>query len=408
MRIWSNSAVLQLIDAIAIAVAQGYMLVRSRLTSHPSPVLRVTAGRDAAVWNNKLLERELAIYRQERQRVPPRQRWHYTSVHRLDILQIMRLRNWTVTQAAERFVIHPNTVRSWLKELQSSEESSRLFTGIIWNRIHDAVRWTVHDIRRLCPEPECGTRTIARHIVRAAVQISRSSVQRILREEPQSHRPNRPAIVPPDGVEPDYLLAPKKINEVWHIDLLEYRLLWYRFSVAAVMEGYSRKTLSLTVFRGTPTTANMIHIVQSTIESFGKPRFIITDHGSQFQDRFESALPSIDVIKGKVRQPSFNGKAERLFRTFRAWLRAALLPLSTRPLQRRLDCFRDWYNEHRPHAALNGQTPNEACEGVELPASIPIRQAELCEVEIDVSRRSYRGDPHLPIVSVRIARKEAA
>ncbi len=43
MRIWLSSTVLQLIDSIAVAIAQGYMLVRSRLTAHPSPVLRVTA-----------------------------------------------------------------------------------------------------------------------------------------------------------------------------------------------------------------------------------------------------------------------------------------------------------------------------------------------------------------------------
>ena len=60
MRIWSNSTVLLLIDSIAIAIAQGYMLTRARMTSHPSSVLRVTAMRDSAIWNNQLLKRKLA------------------------------------------------------------------------------------------------------------------------------------------------------------------------------------------------------------------------------------------------------------------------------------------------------------------------------------------------------------
>ncbi len=40
MRPWVNSTVLQFIDSIAICIAQGYMLTRARLASHPSPVLR--------------------------------------------------------------------------------------------------------------------------------------------------------------------------------------------------------------------------------------------------------------------------------------------------------------------------------------------------------------------------------
>ncbi len=127
----------------------------------------------------------------------------------------MRLREWSAAETARRFVLHPNSVRHWLKQLRTTGKSSHLFTGPVWNRIHDAVRWTVHELRRLCPEPEVGTRTIARHIVRAAVQISRSSVQRILREERPKRRSVKPAIVPPEGVEPHHLLAPQTTNRVW-------------------------------------------------------------------------------------------------------------------------------------------------------------------------------------------------
>ena len=36
-----------------------------------------------------LLEWELTVFRQERKRIPPKERPHYTSTHRLEILQIM-------------------------------------------------------------------------------------------------------------------------------------------------------------------------------------------------------------------------------------------------------------------------------------------------------------------------------
>ena len=79
MPAWSISTVFHLIDAVAIAIAQGYMLARARLISHPSPVIRLAAARDAASWDARLLERELAVFRQERERLTAKQRPHYTA-----------------------------------------------------------------------------------------------------------------------------------------------------------------------------------------------------------------------------------------------------------------------------------------------------------------------------------------
>ena len=46
----SSSLALQLIDAVAIAIAHGYILARARLTSHPSSVLRLAAARDEVAY----------------------------------------------------------------------------------------------------------------------------------------------------------------------------------------------------------------------------------------------------------------------------------------------------------------------------------------------------------------------
>ena len=112
MPAWSNSTVLHLIDSIAIAIAQGYMLARVRLISHPSPVVRLTAARDAASWDGQMLERELAVFRQQRERIPAKQRPHYTPTHRLEIRQIMQLRDWSAAETAKRFAVHPNSIRA--------------------------------------------------------------------------------------------------------------------------------------------------------------------------------------------------------------------------------------------------------------------------------------------------------
>ena len=69
---------------------------------------------------------------------------------------------------------------------------------------------------------------------------------------------------------------------------------------------------------------------------------------------------------------------------------------------------RAWYNEHRPHAALGGRTPEEGREGIELPEPIPIRATDPDEIVMQVQRRPYQGDQALPIVTIRVEWKEAA
>ncbi|MAE60298.1 MAG: hypothetical protein CMJ49_02960 [Planctomycetaceae bacterium] len=80
----------------------------------------------------------------------------------------------------------------------------------------------------------------------------------------------------------------------------------------------------------------------------------------------------------------------------------------TGSLQSRLDRFRTWCNEHRPHAALDGRTSEEVSQGVDLPDPLPIRATDPDEIAVRVQRRPYRGDAALPIITIRVARKEAA
>ena len=118
-------------------------------------------------------------------------------------------------------------IRAWIRTAEGKGRPSLLNGAVVWNRIDDAVRWAVHELRRLCPEPEFGTRSIARQVLRASIQISRSTVQRVLRE-PKPVRPaqhSRPAMATPLGKKPYHLLRPEWINRVWHIDLLSVQIL---------------------------------------------------------------------------------------------------------------------------------------------------------------------------------------
>ncbi len=160
--------------------------------------------------------------------------------------------------AAKRFVVHPNTIRKWIRAIDGRENAQSLLPQISWNRMDDAVRWTVHELRQLCPEPEMGTRTIALQMVRSGIQISRRSVQRILREsKPKKLRKTSmcwPKLNPAKGVEPYHLLTPSVPNQTWYTDIMTFRVLWTTYSAVAILDGASRKLLCLRAYRNNALT----------------------------------------------------------------------------------------------------------------------------------------------------------
>ena len=150
----------------------------------------------------------------------------------------------------------------------------------------------------------------------------------------------------------------------------------------------------------------MASLVRRMAKQFGKPRFVITDHEAQFRRQFRTAMKTgIIAVQARVRAPFLNGKIERAFRTFRIWWRLVLVGWTTKAIQRRLNDFGAWFNEHRPHGALQGRTPQEAWQGHVLPKPVPIRARDRLQPQIEIRRRHYHGDPRLPVldVSVRLA-----
>ena len=235
---FTSTSTLKIIDSVAIVIAQAYQLARCRLASTASSTLRLIMERDELLTEVEWLKRELEILRGQRANLLPRKRPEYSSEQRLAIVQLMRQRGWSIAIVCKRFVLHPQSVRKWIRMAEKGDSSGALFPKVRWNRIDDAVRWAVHELRRLCPEPEMGTRTIARYLIRAGIQISRRSVQRILCEEkppvPKKARKSRPPMNQPVGAEPHGLLTPDNRNDVWHMDLMSMKVLWLHYTVAAI------------------------------------------------------------------------------------------------------------------------------------------------------------------------------
>ncbi|MEO1717482.1 MAG: helix-turn-helix domain-containing protein [Planctomycetota bacterium] len=217
--------------------------------------------RDAASHDAALLERELEVFRSQRRRKPTHQRSYYAPAERAQILEVVRLRGWSAKEAAERFAVHPNTIRNWQKAVDDKLRAERTLGQPPWNRIHAGVRRLVHELRVAFPEPEFGTRTIARHIVRAGISISRTSVRRVLQEEPPKRLGNaneRSRVT----TAPKHVQHPTRPKQVWNLDITDLRVLRKRFEIAAIVDGFSRRIVVLHVFGRRPTTNDLSDLVE--------------------------------------------------------------------------------------------------------------------------------------------------
>jgi transposase InsO family protein len=399
----------QAVDSIAVMLMQVFMLARGRAASSASPVVRTLAGRDEEAWKLAIREREIGVFRRRLEALPAHKRPQIVPEDRFEVLQLMRLRGLSVEQAAERYVLHPNTIWGWIRQFKTGQDVGSFFGKAPFNRISDAGRWLVHEIRRLCPEREFGTRSIAMAIVRAGIQLSRSSVQRILREKrPAAPAPAKPAAVENEARDvPRHILRPKKPNRTWHLDMMTVDFFFVRYYVAAVLDGFSRKLLGLRVFRDAPTSMDAWRLVRSCIAEFGAPRFLVTDHGCQFRAWFRRLVEKrgVALVKGRKRSCHFNGKVERFFKTLRVWQRLTLFAWKLDWIQRRLDVFRDWYNGQRAMWIHMGRTPDEVYRSTSRPESLPARRCDPQIAFCCVRRVNVGGDHHLPMLDIRYVRR---
>jgi len=92
---------------------------------------------------------------------------------------------------------------------------------------------------------------------------------------------------------------------------------------------------------------------------------IQTDNGAEFQSRFHWHLEALDIrhVYIRPRTPHLNGKVERSHRVdaqeFYQLLDKDGITDDIHLFNEKLREWEDYYNYHRPHGALDGQTPYE-------------------------------------------------
>jgi putative transposase len=111
------------------------------------------------------------------------------------------------------------------------------------------------------------------------------------------------------------------------------------------------------------TAENSIALLKSSIVEYGKPKCVMTDHGSQFyankadplsqNTQFRIALDALGIkhYLARVNRPQTNGKVERFFLTYKTEYATGTF--------RNIGEFIKHYNEERLHMSLGYKTPKE-------------------------------------------------
>ena len=235
------------------------------------------------------------------------------------------------------------------------------------NAASDAVRQRVVELRLqlIAGGLDAGPVTIAWHLQREGLPaLSTSTIRRILHQAglitPQPRKRPRSSYVRFEADQP---------NEMWQSDFMHWRLAdGTGVEVLGWLDDHSRYLLSATVHK--PVSGeDVVATFLATADQHGIPACTLTDNGRVYTARFgggrnafEYLLPLLGVRQknGSPGHPQTQGKIERFHQTLQRWLRARPLVTSSAHLQRQLDEFREHYNEHRSHRALDRRTPGEA------------------------------------------------
>ena len=149
-------------------------------------------------------------------------------------------------------------------------------------------------------------------------------------------------------------------NDLWHTDWTYDPFTQKQLSV--YIDDKTRIITSYGIFNNA-RVENSLALLKAGIAEFGKPKSIMTDHGSQFysnhpdaeqeNNKFRNTLNLLGIKHYVVRvnRPQTNGKVERFFLSYKT-------EFATGSFVDVKDYIKH-YNEARPHMSLNYKTPKE-------------------------------------------------
>jgi len=209
---------------------------------------------------------------------------------------------------------------------------------------------------------DAGPATIAHHLARRVEAVpSVATIWRILRRaglvSPQPQKRPRSSFVRFQAALP---------NELWQGDTTHWTLAGGTdVEIFDLLDDHSRLALDAVVFASVKA-ADVVAVFRAVCARYGPPAAVLTDNGAVFSGasrrgkvRWESDLEALGVrvVHSTPYHPQTCGKVERFHQTLKRYLTRQPRARGLAQLQAQLDAFRTYYNQHRPHRALEGRTP---------------------------------------------------
>jgi len=203
--------------------------------------------------------------------------------------------------------------------------------------------------------PRFGCRRIAQQIALLfGVEIDKDVVRRVLAKR------CRPTGGSGGPSWPTFLGHAK--DSLWSVDLFRCESLILKSHwVMVVMDQFTRRIIGFAVQPGVvdgPALCRMFNQVIASVPTL--PQCLSSDHDPLFEfHRWQANLRILDVteIKTVPLVPLSHPFVERLIGTVRRELLDEVPFWGAADLERKLLQFRDYYNNHRVHASLDGNTP---------------------------------------------------
>ncbi len=132
--------------------------------------------------------------------------------------------------------------------------------------------------------------------------------------------------------------------------------------LSVYLDDRTRLITSYGIFKSA-TAENSITLLKSAIADYGKPKCVMTDHGTQYyanrseckqeNTQFRIALDALGIkhYLARVNRPQTNGKVERFFLTYKTEYATGCF--------NNVKDFMKHYNEERIHMSLGNKTPKQ-------------------------------------------------
>jgi transposase InsO family protein len=351
-----------------LGLSLGYRLVDLR--AKDDPLLASQAKIEELEARVAASEEIIALLGGRWDKIPDRERPHYTPEQRFRIVRIRRVLHLSVHDTAQIFRVSVDTIYEWDREARREPEKETI--GSLVQPAPPARRYddlTHHLVQTMGLLGFGGNLKIAECLANAAIRLSRRTVGRYRKQR---------RVPPPEGVpapttprKPDRQLAvtARFVGHVWMMDLTTVpRLFGFRrFFVATVFDVFSRMPLAVETFSSQPSAARVTRLFDRAAQRFGRPKHFISDQGVQFtSELFQQVLSCLRVRQrfGAIGQKGSIAILERFWRTIKgAAGLTPLPPLNQQDLDRRLELALAHYAHHRPHRNLGGATPAEVFFG---------------------------------------------